>query len=158
MKWLHLGFFGECPYSLDINLKCLGVKCHNVFNLVSSNSAKYSSFPRVHMCREGGRKQMCGEIFETNDSRWLLPMRFIIVTSWNCFFLIFCFFKYFLLLFKYSCLHLPPTTPPNPSRLHLPPWILPRFGFVRVSFIHVPWQSFPLSLFEPLPPPLWLLF
>ena len=31
------------------------------------------------------------------------------------------------------------------SHPHLLPGILPPFGFVHVSFIHVPWQPFPLS-------------
>ena len=76
----------------------------------------------------------------------------------------FCFFsprKYILLLFKsflllkYSCLHFLPSTPPNPSHLHLPHSILPPFGFVHVSFIHVLWWSFPLS--PSLSPPTSLL-
>ena len=34
---------------------------------------------------------------------------------------------------------------------HTPPSILPPFGFLHVSFLHVPWQSFPF--FYPLSPP-----
>ena len=49
---------------------------------------------------------------------------------------LFSFFT-FLLLFKYSVLHFPPT-PPKPSHPHVPPLILPPFGFVPVSFIDVP--------------------
>ena len=30
-----------------------------------------------------------------------------------------------LLLFNYSCLHFPTTTPPHPSQTHLPPWLPP---------------------------------
>ena len=52
--------------------------------------------------------------------------------------------EYFsLLLFKYSCLHFLPTPLPHPTHAHLPPSILPTFGFVHVSFIHVPSQPFP---------------
>ena len=54
---------------------------------------------------------------------------------------VFFFKKHFLLLFKYSCLHFPPTTPPNPSHPRFPPLILPLCGFVPVSFIHVPENS-----------------
>ena len=45
-----------------------------------------------------------------------------------------------------------PTTHPHPSHPHLPPSILPSFGFVQDSFIHVPENT---SLFPspPLPPP-----
>ena len=48
------------------------------------------------------------------------------------------FFLCFLWLFEYTCLHFLTTTLPNPSHPHLPPSILPCFGFVHVSFIHVP--------------------
>ena len=37
---------------------------------------------------------------------------------------------------------------PYPSHPHFPPLILTPFGFVHVSFIHVPWWPFPL--FPPL--------
>ena len=49
-------------------------------------------------------------------------------------------------MFKYSCLYFPPNSClyPHPSHPHYPPLILHLFGFVHVSFIHVPWQ--PLSL------------
>ena len=60
-----------------------------------------------------------------------------------------------LLLFNYSCLHLPPNhcPPPQPNP---PPSLastLP-LGFVPVSFIVVPKN---LSPHCPLPSPLWLL-
>ena len=43
----------------------------------------------------------------------------------------------------------PPTTQP-----HLPPLILPLFGFVHESFIHVPWWPFPFfPLLSPFPFP-----
>ena len=49
---------------------------------------------------------------------------------------------FFLLLFKYSCLNLHPTMTPAPpipaSTLEPTP-----FGFVHVSFIHVPRRAFP---------------
>ena len=51
-------------------------------------------------------------------------------------------------MFKYSCLHFPPTTPCQPNHPHFPPWILLLFGFVHVSFVHVPENP------SPSPPPL----
>ena len=67
------------------------------------------------------------------------------------------FFNYFIiiiiiiivLLFKYSCLHFLPTTPPHPSHPHLPPSILAPFGFVYVSFIYVPDNPSPFSCIIP---------
>ena len=55
------------------------------------------------------------------------------------FFLFYFFFEepFFILLFKYSSLHYLPTI------LRLPPLILHPFGFVRVSFMHVPWWTLP---------------
>ena len=47
------------------------------------------------------------------------------------------FFEIFFLLFKNSCLHLPPTTP-RPSHPSLPPRLPLPLGFVHVSFIVVP--------------------
>ena len=45
--------------------------------------------------------------------------------------------------------------PPHPSP---PPTLKPNpFGFVHVSFIHVPWWSFPYFPHYPSPPPRWLL-
>ena len=50
---------------------------------------------------------------------------------------------FFLLLFKYSCLHLPPTIPPKPHYPHLPPLLLPPLVF----------STCPLELFlKTLPP------
>ena len=40
---------------------------------------------------------------------------------------------------------------PQPTHPHLPPSILPCFGFVLGSFIQVPWQ--PFRFFPPLSPP-----
>ena len=70
-----------------------------------------------------------------------------------------CFYFYvciYLWLFKYSCLHFHPTMPcSHPS---LPPTLEPTtFGFVCVSFIHVPWWPFPDFPTLSSPPPLWLL-
>ena len=45
---------------------------------------------------------------------------------------------FFKLLLKYNCLHFPATTFPHPTHLHLPPSILPHFGFVHGSFMHIP--------------------
>ena len=89
--------------------------------------------------------------FQSGDQRLLF---------FTFFFFFFTFFfnlnYFFLLLFKYSCLHFLPTTLPH--HLHLPPSILPPFGFVYGSFIHVPWWPFPFfPLHTPLSPPLWLL-
>ena len=69
-----------------------------------------------------------------------------------CLFILF-YFIFIFLLFKYSCLHFPPTIPPHPSHLHLPPLILPApLGFVHVSFIDVPENPSPFSHHYPLPP------
>ena len=59
-----------------------------------------------------------------------------------------CMFFFYLLLFKYSGLHFPLKHPPPPS-------ILPLFGFVHSSFIHVPLtRPFPfLPLLSPYPYP-----
>ena len=61
-----------------------------------------------------------------------------------------CLYIYFflLLLVKYSCLHFPTMTFLCSTYCHLPPLILPTFGFVHRSFIHVPWRPFPF--FPPL--------
>ena len=45
--------------------------------------------------------------------------------------------NFFKLLFEHSCLYFPPPLS------HLPPSILLPFGFVHVSFLHVPWQPYP---------------
>ena len=67
-------------------------------------------------------------------------------------------FKIVLLLFKYSCLHLLPSTPPNPSHPHFPSLILPPSSFcVHVSFIVVPENPSLFPPHYPHPPPLWLL-
>ena len=58
----------------------------------------------------------------------------------------------FLKLFKYSCLHFPPTTLPHASHPHLPLLIPPPLGFVHVSFIVFPENPSPIS-----PSPLWSL-
>ena len=55
----------------------------------------------------------------------------------------------YLLFFKYSYLHFPPTTLPCPTDLYLLPLILP-LCFVHMSFTHVPWWPFPF--FSPLSP------
>ena len=39
------------------------------------------------------------------------------------------FLKITLLLFSYSCLHFPPTSPRHPSQTHLPPLLPPRPWF-----------------------------
>ena len=55
-----------------------------------------------------------------------------------------------LLLFKYSYLPFPATTSP-----YLPPSILPRFGFIDGSFIHVPYHPSPsFYCYPPHPSPL----
>ena len=56
------------------------------------------------------------------------------------------FFCIFLLLFEYSCLHFPPTTPPHLSHPHFLPLILPPFGFVHVSLYMF------LKMLLPFPP------
>ena len=80
---------------------------------------------------------VCPLGYNLHDGKTVL----FIAVSWP-----FIFYNFFLLLFKYSCLHFLPTTPPrHPSHPHFPPWILPLFGFVHVSFIDVPEKpsSFP---------------
>ena len=67
------------------------------------------------------------------------------------------FLNIILLLFKYSCLHLPPTTPqpPQPS----PPFSPDStpLSFFYMSFIVVPENHSHLSHQNPLPPSPWLL-
>ena len=46
---------------------------------------------------------------------------------------IFLLLFYFLLLFKYSCLHFTPTTPPHHTNPHFPPLILSPFSFSMCS-------------------------
>ena len=77
------------------------------------------------------------------------------------FLLLFVYFRYCFLYFlilivfivvQVSCLHFPCTTFPAP------PSILPHFGFVYGSFIHVPWLPlpfFPLLSLSPLPSGYW---
>ena len=65
------------------------------------------------------------------------------------------------LLFFYCCSSTvvsisPTTTPPHPTHPHLPPVILPHFGFVHVSFLYIPW--WPCPFFSPLSPPTSPLF
>ena len=55
-------------------------------------------------------------------------------------------FSMHFLKFKYSCVHFPTTTFPHPPPIFSP---TPTFGFVHVSFIHVPWWLFPFF------PPWW---
>ena len=50
----------------------------------------------------------------------------------------------------------PPPLPSYPSHPHSPPLTLTLFGFVHVSFIHVPENPTSFSSHYPLPPPLWL--
>ena len=83
---------------------------------------------------------------------FIFPYLFIF---WNISVLFFLYL--FLLLFKYSYLHFSSSTPHCLIHPHLPPSILTPFGFVHMSFIHVPWRPFPFSPHYPLPPPLWLL-
>ena len=65
---------------------------------------------------------------------------------------------FFLLWFKYSCPHFPTTAFPYPTNSHLPPSVLPPFGFVHGSFIHVPWWFFPFfPLLSPARSPLVLV-
>ena len=75
----------------------------------------------------------------------------------QCFyFILFYFMLLLLLLFKYSCVHFPPTTLSCPTHSYLPPSILPPFVFVHVSFMHVPWWPFPFfpHCYHLLPSPL----
>ena len=75
---------------------------------------------------------------------------------WNSVFSHFCFplSLFFLLLFKYSGLHFPPTIPPNPSHPHLPPLILPPAWFcpcVLYTCFLTTLPPFPPLSFSPFP-------
>ena len=61
-------------------------------------------------------------------------------------------FSHFCMLFKYSCLQFPHHHSPHPSHPHFPPLILFLFGFVHVSFIHVPDNPSPFSPHHPSSP------
>ena len=56
------------------------------------------------------------------------------------------FSTFLKLLFKYSCLHVLPTPPPDPSHPHFSPLVLPPFGFVHVSFVHISENPSPFPL------------
>lgn len=45
----------------------LEVKCHHVFNLIWSDSAKYSCFIYIHMEWETGREKMCSKMLITDE-------------------------------------------------------------------------------------------
>ena len=84
------------------------------------------------------------------------------VRTFFCFsvvgFIYFIGFVFFFLqtIFFYCCSSTVISIFPLPLP-HGPPLILRPFGFVHVSFIHVPWQPLPFSPIIPLPTPLWLL-
>ena len=65
--------------------------------------------------------------------------------------LISLFFSFFIVV-QVRLSPFPPTAPPTPRHPHLPPSILPLFGFVHVSFIHVPWWLFLSPQVFPPPP------
>lgn len=56
-------------------LKHLRMKCHDVFNLISSDSAKYSCsvaidiYMYTHMQSERGEGKTCGKMLKTEDPR-----------------------------------------------------------------------------------------
>lgn len=54
---------------LRYTLKYLGLKCHDAFNLISSESAKYSCFIHTHVWseREREREGKNGKILKTDD-------------------------------------------------------------------------------------------
>ena len=56
-------------------------------------------------------------------------------------------------MFENSCLHFPTTTFPHCTHPHIPPSILPPFGFVRGCFIPVLWPPFPFFYPHHFPPP-----
>ena len=80
----------------------------------------------------------------------------------------FCFCLYqniylFIYLFIHCCssivvsIFIPPRPPPH-THPRILPFNLSPFGFVHVSFTHVPWWIFPYFLpLSPITPPLWLL-
>ena len=79
--------------------------------------------------------QYCSTVL-CNQVGSLLSMFFQVASLFYFLFLFILFLS--LLMFKYSCLHFPPTVSSRPSHPHLPPSIPPLFGVVRVSFIHAP--------------------
>ena len=70
---------------------------------------------------------------------------------------LFWFKKNILLLFNYSCLHLPPPLLLHPSQTHLSPLLPTPLGFVHVSFIVVPENPSSFPSHYAVPPSLWLL-
>ena len=68
-------------------------------------------------------------------------------TNWSSCILLFNF-KPFKINVQIQLSPFSPTTFPCPTAPHLPPSILPPFGFVHGSSIHVPWWPFPF--FPPL--------
>ena len=118
------------------------IKCHSCFFFLS-----YSACLIWGVCADRYVHGECAFIHYTGIDPGIT---LFILTSF--------FFTYFLLLFKYCCLHFTPTTSPHPSHPHLPPLIpISLLGFVHVSFIDVPENPSPFSPHNPLPPPLWLL-
>ena len=64
-------------------------------------------------------------------------------TGWGSFIFFFTWitilFSHFFYCVQVQLSPFPPTTASHPRDPYLPPLILPSFGFVHVSFIHVPW-------------------
>ena len=98
------------------------------------------------------------ELFTYYGDGCIVLLKVSLETIWlflNCEFYFFYLnniksFIIFLLLFKYSGLHFPPTTLPCLTHPHLLPSSLALFCFVLGSFIHVPGWRFPF--FPPLSP------
>ena len=79
--------------------------------------------------------------------------------TWNIYYIVnTLIFKIILLLFKYSCLHLPPTRHPHPNHPHLPPLIPRPPWFCPCVLYSSSWKPFRTFPHYPLPLPLWLLW
>ena len=68
-----------------------------------------------------------------------LPQNILLFVCLLAFFI----FKIILLLFNYSCLHLPPTSSPHPSQTHLPPLIPHPAWLCPCVLYSCSWKSFP---------------
>ena len=67
-----------------------------------------------------------------------------------CLLFIYLFIYLFIIVVQLQLSPFPPSPPSRPIHTHLLPSILPRFGFVHCSFIHVSW--WPISFFPLLSP------
>lgn len=79
---MAFGCVGECPFILRrYMLLYLEVKCHHVFNLISSDSAKYSCFIYIHMEWERGREKMRSKMLKTDEMSFINEICSIYLTG-----------------------------------------------------------------------------